>query len=1268
MNVKKVSDAFFNSFNSNHVILYIGQNTSDEELKEYISKCPWSGIITSRRDPELASIFINEDRAPREFNARVEIPVKPLSRQKLPILRLFGVRGEQKEDDLAWLRTDMDGDDAAYNMNRALDMLHLLPSLLDHVNSLVVIGANSDIDWKLFGKELTYLLYKETSAGTVSFWDMPASVETKYRAAFSALKKAAEMKNFGFYEESLVEVIRLKAEEFAQTVSEAPFLAESENDIYYQGRYPISISQGDMLMFKNVGILLTERTVNKIRPLGRVMSRRWFINFLESSASLGPQWYGYLPQSDFHVKRSFEEALVQLVKKMLEGRSVTGAPMQNRPIILNGAPGSSKSITLAALAYTIYTEKVNPVIFISKDSFLGANIGTGVDELDEAMQLLERKSEADTRILVIWDSSAYKTGVERVHALLKKLRNRGRRFVLVCSSYNMYRDNEIESGYCYDEKNKEFKECSGDAIQIFDKSGCYFVKAIREMNSKETLLFWNRVKEYSGINDSTIRQFKKKIAAENRNEIFDYYYLLISVLRENLELGLKSEQSKVYSYVEKELKRAVGEIRSGAKKDKQMSPMYQAFLAAGMNLENYVEQEDTSELQNDEQEEVFDKKLDDLNLCVALFSRFKLSVPYGLAYTILVGEDGAEQYSDSNRDLYRIVTSEIPWLYYGEDEHGDFSFRFRNPLEADIFLRNHDFTGEQQIDLLCHIIDIYGMDYRRSKCKDEAFTDNLQALLRMIGPNSGYLPFRTTQEFEHNSILEKLDCLIYKLRDLLEEYGVSDEDAGFASIIVTFTREYYGAIWNKVYSSSVNSEQDLWEHNSAHFSVEDYEYRIEQLISAITMAESCIDAIENRTQTRDLSKSEWQHLMNQRYSLAVEIAQCNMRLEDLTEEYGRCCEYFGVSVKKDLIKRKLRYQELYRQLMPVISNNPTNGYAYNTLFKAFRRMYEKDSLPDAKKLQYLSEIMQVIETCDTLDAEITNRGSFGNNELTSHINHIKDFSSGFQITLDSIQRHRRGLPAADGKEQVCFDLYDEMLEANNAAAITFICQKELQLPKGTRKLNAEQVERCRKVYSFMKEDDNFECINANAYALAMLIRVSWMMYNKTVLSSSPECQLTSLKATEWVEMYRLTRQYNELAGENKQPLIILLYALSALQVSGLAEYGYQEATDILGLLSEEMFYQSRMWTPFMICQGNGETVKFTGTVLSTKDNRGFIRVNGMPLRLKKDVGVRFHQLNLGRKSKMPEERTALKDLEVGIGYTGFSVYNETGRKEREERS
>lgn len=202
----------------------------------------------------------------------------------------------------------------------------------------------------------------------------------------------------------------------------------------------------------------------------------------------------------------------------------------------------------------------------------------------------------------------------------------------------------------------------------------------------------------------------------------------------------------------------------------------------------------------------------------------------------------------------------------------------------------------------------------------------------------------------------------------------------------------------------------------------------------------------------------------------------------------------------------------------------------------------------------------------------------------------------------------------------------------------------------------------------MKEPDNFECISANTYALAMLIRVFWMYCNGTTLTASPECQLTRLNRQQWNELYHICTIYSQLAGDYKEPLIILLYALSALQVSGLSEYGYHEAVDILNTLEEDAFFQRRMRTPFMLCDEKGNPYVYSGTVQSVKENTGFIRVRGVPQRLNKDYGVRFRQYNLGRGANMPEPNEVLSGLELGIGYTGFSVYNQTGRKERGART
>ena len=1262
MQKKRVSDSFFGSFNANHVLLYVGRGCSDDELKE-IAQCPWSAVITSRKDPELVDFFATEGRTLQEYSSREEIPARPLHRQRVPVLRLFGTNGdeENEDEDLSWLSMDDTAEDDRY---RAKQMLELIPDLLDSVNTMAIVGADSEADWDLFGKGFARLLYRQVADTSVTIWNMPEQPPQKFAKQYQMLYQVANQKHFGFYTESLSELLNFRKEEdarYGMDGTDRIELPEDQNDIYYQGHTPVSIPQSDLLIFKNLGTLLTERTINRIHPLGRIMSQKWFSNFLETSSLAGPQWYGYLPQSTFYVKRSFEDALVQLVRKMLDGKGITGGQASNHLVVLQGDPGSSKSITLGALAYRIYNEKINPVIFISRESFLNSNIGTNFQELDDAMQFLEKKSSVDTRILVIWDSSTYRTGVDQARKLMSQLQNRGRRFVLVCSSYNMYskEDDKITAYRLCGDRSGKFEECSSMEAQVYDKMGCYFVKAIRNMNSQEQFEFWKRVKEYSGISEAMISRMKQRITNEGHKEIFDFYYLLISVLRENLENGLRSEQSKISPYVEQELRKAMGEIRDSKQAKKEDSPMWQALVAAGMDPDflKMLGEENVSAVQQDED---MSKRLELFNICVAMFSRFKLSVPYGLAYTILLGDDQQNRYTEEGRKFYKIVTTDIPWIYYGEDENGEFSFRFRNPLEAEIFLRNHDLMGEQQVDLLCRIIDLYGEDYRESRCADSNFTDNLQALLRLMGPNSGYTPFSQDRHSEHEKILERLDRLIDELQRLRDVHGVADEDAGFAIIIVTFTREYYGHLWDKRYAADI---EDLrWEYDSKHFSPEMYEKRIEKLIAAIMLADQSVDALEDYSVNHSLGYSE-QHMMNQRYTLAIENAQCNMRLEDLIEEYIACCDACGVEPKANLINRKLSYSVLYRQLVNVITRVPTNGYAYNALFKAFERMYQKQKLTEAMKLQYLSEIMQVVEICETLDTEIVNRGSGNSDELTGHINKIKDLSTGLRITLESISRHRRGEEAVNPDEQLCFDIYDEMLQANNAAAITFVCQKELRLPRGTRNLNTDQLMRCRKVYSFMMEEDNFECIQTNAYALGMLIRVCWMQYNETTLTSSPECQTTKLNKKQWEELYRLCATYDDLSGEDKKPLITLVYALSALQVSGFAEYGFQQAQQILNSIHEDQFYQRRMWTPFILCDENGP-IQYTGTVINCVDRTGYIRINRIPLRLNNNVGVRFHQHNLGRKARMPSLHQVLSGLELGIGYTAFTVYTDSGRQER----
>lgn len=177
-----------------------------------------------------------------------------------------------------------------------------------------------------------------------------------------------------------------------------------------------------------------------------------------------------------------------------------------------------------------------------------------------------------------------------------------------------------------------------------------------------------------------------------------------------------------------------------------------------------------------------------------------------------------------------------------------------------------------------------------------------------------------------------------------------------------------------------------------------------------------------------------QHLTDQRDMLIVEIAQCNLLTERLVVEYQ---ELRGGNYDEEIryhIQCIQKYPEIFRLLTQVINHQPDNGYAYNAVFKAFQDAYKRE-VREEKKLQYLNEIMQIVDTCSNTD--VYNRGANGNDEINRNITAIRAISNDFQITIGEIKNRTEG-------QNTYYELYDRLLDANNPAAITFICLKELE--------------------------------------------------------------------------------------------------------------------------------------------------------------------------------------------------------------------------------
>ena len=129
-------------------------------------------------------------------------------------------------------------------------------------------------------------------------------------------------------------------------------------------------------------------------------------------------------------------------------------------------------------------------------------------------------------------------------------------------------------------------------------------------------------------------------------DIFEYFYRLIILIRPKLEAGLSREQRLVNRYIRKQLSLL------GKKEDEVYNPLFEALKKAGIPLN-----EEAQKILEDDEVDVYD--LDKFNICIAMFSRFKLDTPYSLALRMLCknendffGKSGV--YNDY--ELFRLLT------------------------------------------------------------------------------------------------------------------------------------------------------------------------------------------------------------------------------------------------------------------------------------------------------------------------------------------------------------------------------------------------------------------------------------------------------------------------------------------------------------------------------------------------------------------------------------------------------------------------------------
>ena len=1220
MSEDAIISEIYKSFNQDNVILFAGSEArKNNELTEKICALPWSCVITSDRRDGFGVEFVQGRNAHRYISLS-DLPISIFSRDNLPIIQLFGSKTElppELEDVDEFLR-------APYLKKQGEKILNRVMSKMDIRSRLIVIGYNPDSDEDL-PLETFMLSCQEIQGGSITFFNSSGTINEK-------LKSFAEKNRFTWVDGKISELIDDTSEYYEISDN----VAEDDVNVFYKGQKPVFIKKSILSRSRYFAQLLTEEKVREIRPLGRIQQSRWFYNFLNNSSD-SPQWYGFLPQSEFYLKRSYEDALLGLVRKLLSGKGMNKGGW-NTPIILEGDPGSSKSVELAAIAYKIFEERINPVIYINGDNLYFAGQSNETQVLDELMQEIEQIGEKDTRFLIVWDSSSYKTITVDVKQLAHELENRGRRFVLLCSAYsNVPSEKENREYYTCDNGNRFEKTDKQTGLYFF--TGCYFVSATRTLESSEINSLKSKAILYSVSDRDEINRIWKDL--EGNTNIFEYFYRLIILLRPKLEAGLSKEQRLVNRYVRKQ-------FSLFEKKEEYESAFAEAIKKAGIVLDETTQKSIEEEEELDE-----DYDLEKFNICIAMFSRFKLDTPYTLALKMLCKDNqdyfGASKEYD-NYELFKLLTTQISYIHYCEQIDGRYVFRFRSTLEAEIFLKNNLINEERQLQIVGEMIDHYVENYRRYNEVDFELKNSIQSILKMYGPNTDYKEFWAdhSQFHQHQTILKMLNPLADKLHDMRTKYRMPDVDGGMALIEISFYRELYGNLWDKLngYSRILCDNRDPWEIYPEVYTEDSYALRLEKLTEVSNLALESLEKLDVLMyDSHDyITQRSIQAAIN---SLTVELAVSNSEIERIGSELVK------LTAKEIVAKNKpLSYAQLYPILFKAISASPLDGYLYNALFNLFEKEYDKAS--DERRLYLLSDVGMIADDASTL--EITRRGANDKDELSIHLHRIAQYSCSYVVRIDDI--------AQKTAPQSFMELFESTVDRNNASGICFVCQQELdaaglggdtiaRFERETGKefiLNQDQLNVCQKIVDFVNDPGYSNCIDSSIQALYLLLRVEWMLYNGRPLSIGREWQKTYLNPEDWLKVYATCEKYESISGTSVRPVVTLIYALAKIQI----DRDYLGAVKAMHRLSD--MPNQRMRVPYLICFEKGVPQKFSGTVMNIHNYSGFLKVDGLPKFSEKNQGVKFFMKNLGLRH-MPEKNNLLTGFHLGLSLANqFSAY------------
>lgn len=385
------------------------------EWMKTILSFPWNAIFTSSLDPSLHSALTASGRSPQVVLTGDEIPPVLRSRTRIPLYYLFGRAGD--DDQKSMPPSTLQGLRTRRNVHAIPMLNNRLVETATAIGTVIIEGFNPEKDWITVDSVLTII---DQMPGSQVIWfgwkgnqdiDELQEIEELSKKGKVLLTKArlssfiAELNASGKFDEK------------------TQYISGERGNITFYNDNSFSPPPEIKIRVESVSSIVDDSWTTFLAPLGDDALYSAFRQF--HGDVVGPKaLVEGIQRGNFAIVRDFESDLWELVNNASKDHE-----RFNEPIIVHGQSGTGKSIALARLVYRLRDKDNNEGERRSAVLYSVARIPQSTD-ISDFCELAERSGAAST--VIICDSNAH---ICQYRELLRQLRSRGRKIVVVGSSY-----------------------------------------------------------------------------------------------------------------------------------------------------------------------------------------------------------------------------------------------------------------------------------------------------------------------------------------------------------------------------------------------------------------------------------------------------------------------------------------------------------------------------------------------------------------------------------------------------------------------------------------------------------------------------------------------------------------------------------------------------------------------------------------------------------------------------------------------------------------